>query len=207
MTLRKDFFCAILYNDFFAGFFAKSGISPTLCFLRRVNRGDNMETGRKDGWKSLRAIVEGLGYECVGIALVTEERAVFLRVFIDSVGGIQVRDCEIVSKAVSAFLDEHEEYIPGKYFLEVSSPGIERPLFTPEDYKRFIGKKARLRVRLPVQGRKSLSGLILSADDDAVELEIDADTPEEMTAVRIAFDIITKGNLAFEEKKDKRRNS
>lgn len=80
-------------------------------------------------------------------------------------------------------------------------------MFTPEDYKRFIGKKARLRVRLPVQGRKSLSGLILSADDDAVELEIDADTPEEMTAVRISFDIITKGNLAFEEKKDKRRNS
>ena len=166
-----------------------------------------METGKKDGWKSLRKIVEGLGYECVGITLVTEERAVFLRVFIDSVGGIQVRDCEIVSKAVSTFLDEHEEYIPGKFFLEVSSPGIERPLFTPEDYTRFIGKKARIRVRLPVQGRKSLYGRILSVDDEAIDFEIDADVPEERGAFRIPFDTITKGNLAFEEKKDKRRNS
>ena len=166
-----------------------------------------METGRKDGWKPLREIVEGLGYECVGIVLVTEERAVFLRVFIDSVGGIQVRDCEIVSKAVSAFLDEHEEYIPGKFFLEVSSPGIERPLFSPEDYMRFIGKKARIRVRIPVHGRKSLSGRILRADEHSIDLEIDADVPEESAPVRIPFDIITKGNLAFEEKKDKRRNS
>lgn len=166
-----------------------------------------METVRKDGLKPLRDIVEGLGYECVGITLVTEERVVFLRVFIDSVGGIQVRDCEIVSKAVSAFLDEHEEYIQGKFFLEVSSPGIERPLFSPADYKRFIGKKARIRVRVPVQGRKTLGGLIVSADDDAVDLEFDADVPEERGVVRILFDNITKGNLAFEEKKDKRRNS
>jgi ribosome maturation factor RimP len=89
----------------------------------------------------------------------------------------------------------------------VSSPGIERPLFSPEDYTRFIGKKARIRVRVPVHGRKSLSGRILSADENAIDLEIDADVPEERAPVRIPFDIITKGNLAFEEKKDKRRNS
>lgn len=166
-----------------------------------------METGRKDGWKPLREIVESLGYECVGILLVAEERTVFLRIFIDSVGGIQVRDCEIVSKAVSVFLDKHEEYIPGKFFLEVSSPGIERPLFSPEDYTRFIGKKAHIRVRVPVRGRKNLSGRILSTDENAVDLEVDAGVPEERTPVRIPFDIITKANLVFEEKEDKRRNS
>ena len=166
-----------------------------------------METGKKDGWKPLREVVEELGYECVGIALVTEEKAVFLRVFIDSIGGIQVRDCEIVSKAMSAFLDDHEELVPGKFFLEVSSPGIERPLFTLEDYCRFIGKKVRVRMRTLVLGRKTLSGVILSVENEIISFEVEAENLDESSVVGIPFDTITKGNLVFEEKKDKRRNS
>lgn len=158
-------------------------------------------------WKPLRDIVEGLGYECVGITLVTEERSVFLRVFIDSVGGIEVRDCEIVSKALSAFLDEHEDFVSGKFFLEVSSPGIERPLFTMEDYMRFLGKKARLRTRTPVLGKKSLTGVLLSAHDDMVMLEIYEENTDEKSVAEVPFNVITRGNLVFEEKKDKRRSS
>ena len=170
-----------------------------------------METGRKDGWKPLREIVEGLGYECVGIVLVTEERAVFLRVFIDSVGGIQVRDCEIVSKAVSAFLDEHEEYIPGKFFLEVSSPGIERPLFSLEDYRKFSGKKIKVRTRQEIVGQKRFTGLLLGAGEDGtvlLRLETGRGSDEDET-VRIPFETITKGSLVYEEqdKQDKRRSS
>ncbi len=166
-----------------------------------------MVVSKKDAWKPLRDIVEGLGYECVGIALASEEKALFLRVFIDSVGGILVRDCEIVSKALSAFLDENEDIVQGKFFLEVSSPGIERPLFTPADYARFIGRKARVKTKAPVAGRKSFTGALLSLEDDVLSLEPENDGSSESEVVRIPFEAISKGNLVFEEKKDKRRNS
>ncbi len=167
----------------------------------------DMGTSVKDAWKPLREVVEGLGYECVGIALATEEKAVFLRVFIDSAGGILVRDCEIVSKALSAFLDDNENLVPGQFFLEVSSPGIERPLFTLEDYARFVGKKARIKARTPVLGRKSITGLILSVEDETVVFETEAEKSEEPPVLRVPFEAISRGNLVFEEKKDKRRSS
>ncbi len=185
---------------------AKSGFSHSL-FFTIEKRGMDVDTGGKNAFKPLRVIVSELGYDCVGIELVTEGKAQFLRVFIDMVGGISVRDCETVSKALGSFLDEHPDLVPGKFFLEVSSPGIERPLFDGGDYVRFTGRKARLRTRIPVSGKKSLRGTILSAGDDSVTFELETPDQGEERVVEVPFAIITRGNLVFEEKADKGRSS
>ncbi|MDI9370410.1 MAG: ribosome maturation factor RimP [Synergistota bacterium] len=155
----------------------------------------------------LREIVEKLGYECVGIELVNDGGAAFLRVYIDTLGGVQVKDCELVSRSLSSFLDQNSELVPGKYFLEVSSPGIERPLFNIEDYRRFAGRKVRLKMRPSVRGRKVLRGVILSAENDKVEIMPESDQEGEGTPTGIPLGDISRGNLVYEDDKSKRRSS
>ncbi len=148
----------------------------------------------KNNWEPLRQIVEGLGYECAGIVLVNEEKRQILRVFIDSVGGILVKDCETVSKAMNRFLDEHEDFIRGHFYLEV--------------YRRFCGKKVKIKTRQEIGGQKRFSGILEHVGGDG-EILLRTETgkgPEENETVRIPFEWITKGNLAFEEN-NKRRNS
>ena len=169
------------------------------------------EDREKDNFRALREIVEGLGYECVGITLGNEERRAILRVYIESLGGILVKDCETVSRSLNRFLDENGEYIRGQFYLEVSSPGIERPLFSPEDYRKFRGKKIKLKTRQEISGQKRFTGLLLDVGEDGavlLQLETGRGTEEDET-VHIPFEIITKGNLVYEEqeKQDKRRSS
>ena len=162
----------------------------------------------KDRWEPLREIVEGLGYECAGIAFTVEEKKKFLRVFIDSVGGILVKDCETVSKKISRFLDEHEDVIPGNFYLEVSSPGLERPLFTLEDYLRFSGKRARLKTKSALNGQKRFTGVIEGVREGTVLFLPEGEGPSAAEeTVEIPFDEISTGNLVFEDEKAKRRNS
>ena len=124
---------------------------------------------------AIEKIVVELGYECVNVALVTEDGRPVLRIMIDSLGGINVGDCEMVSKAVNRWLDAPDavsaQELGDKYYLEVSSPGLERPLFTPADYVRFRGKEARIRTVEPVDGRKTHVGFIVNSDDESVALE------------------------------------
>ncbi len=167
----------------------------------------SVEKGR-ESFRELREIVEKLGYESVGITLTNEGNRSILRVYIDSLGGILVKDCENVSREMNRFLDEYPDYIRGQYYLEVSSPGIERPLFSIEDYERFSGKKIKLKTNREVDGQKRFTGLLKAVEEGGVIL-LERDTGrdwEEGDDVRIPFDIITKGNLAFEEQ-DKRRSS
>ena len=162
----------------------------------------------KDRWEPLRKIVEALGYECAGISFTVEEKKHYLRVYIDSIGGILVKDCETVSKKMSQFLDEHEDVIPGNYFLEVSSPGLERPLFTVEDYIRFSGKKARLKTKTALNGQKRFTGLIEGVRDGKILFVPEEENPLNSDEVlEIPFDTISRGNLVFEDEKAKRRNS
>ncbi|MDK2958281.1 MAG: ribosome maturation factor RimP [Synergistaceae bacterium] len=186
--------------------------SPTLCFLIGLQGEIGMDEDRgKEKFGALRKIVEGLGYECVGVTLGNEEKRAILRVYIDSLGGILVKDCETVSRALNRFLDENEDYVRGQFYLEVSSPGIERPLFTLEDYRKFTGKKIRVRTRQEIGGQKRFTGILLGAEEDGtvlLRLETGRGADED-EAVRIPFETITKGNLVFEEqeKQDKRRSS
>jgi ribosome maturation factor RimP len=111
----------------------------------------------------LEPVVSGLGYEWVGLELLSAGARSTLRVYIDREGGITVDDCERVSRQISAVLDV-EDVIRGQYTLEVSSPGLDRPLFTPEQYRRFAGSEVRVQLKDLVQGRRKLDGRLVGID-------------------------------------------
>ncbi len=125
-------------------------------------------------------IVEALGYELVGIEYIRAKGGV-LRVYIDTPSGIKIDDCQLVSEQLSAALDV-EDPISGQYTLEVSSPGLDRPLFRAADFERFAGEQARISVMMPVDGRRKFTGVlkgmqgndvILAVGDEEVRLSLD----------------------------------
>ena len=95
-----------------------------------------------------------------------------LRIFIDKPGGATLADCEMVSHQVSIILDV-EEVIPVRYTLEVSSPGLDRKLLKPADYQRFLGKKAKVSLRVPIDGRRHFVGRLAAFEEGRVGLEIE----------------------------------
>jgi len=115
----------------------------------------------------LEPVIEGLGYECVGLEFRPGRGDACLRVFIDAPAGITVEDCARVSHQVSGVLDV-EDPIAGDYHLEVSSPGLDRPVFKPSDYRRFAGETIRLRLRERIDGRRRLTGRLEGLDDGGV---------------------------------------
>lgn len=121
--------------------------------------------------------VESAGYEVVDVQWKHEQVGWVLRVFVDAPGGITHDDCERVSREISAVLDVHDT-IPHAYNLEVSSPGLDRPLVTLEHFRRFIGKKAKVRLKLGVDGRRNYAGTIVGVDGDARTFTIEVDGKE-----------------------------
>lgn len=113
-----------------------------------------------------------LGYELLGIEHLAQGRHSLLRLYIDSPDGITVEDCERVSHQVSGVL-EVEDPIKGQYTLEVSSPGLDRPLFKLEHYARFIGEVVSLRLVRPLGERRKFKGRLLALREDAVVVEQD----------------------------------
>ena len=122
----------------------------------------------------LRPLVEDLGYEFVGLEHGSNPKNPALVVYIDRPEGIAIEDCERVSREVAALLDV-EDPIPGHYNLEVSSPGLDRPLFTAAHYRRFVGAEARVTVYAPVDGRRKFRGEILGCDEECVRLRQDGE--------------------------------
>lgn len=127
----------------------------------------------------LQPLVEGLGYEFVGLEHRSNPKSPALVIYIDRPGGIAVEDCERVSREVAAVLDV-EDPIPGHYDLEVSSPGLDRPLFTLEQFERFSGATAQVSLFAPLDGRRKFKGEILGIrngvvrlDQDGTEVELD----------------------------------
>jgi len=134
--------------------------------------------------------IEDLGYELLGIEYVPSGKHSILRLYIDSEDGIGVDDCEIVSRQVSAIMDV-EDPITGQYNLEVSSPGIERPLFVVAHYMRFLGHDVRLRTFRPIEGRRNFTGAIGSVSEKSNSLEL----VTELGPVTLDLDLIEKANL------------
>ena len=120
----------------------------------------------------LRPLVEDLGYEFVGLEHGSNPKNPVLAVYIDNEDGIAVEDCEKVSREVAALLDV-EDPIPGHYTLEVSSPGLDRPLFTLEQFEQFVGQVARISLYAPQEGRRKFKGEILGTEGDQVKLALD----------------------------------
>jgi ribosome maturation factor RimP len=138
----------------------------------------------REGW--LRETLQGLGYELVDLE---SSRGGLVRIFIDSPRGITVEDCARVSNHLTrAFAVEGIDYER----LEVSSPGLDRPLKRIEDYGRFAGQKASLRLRLPRDGRRRFEGLLAGVEEGSVLLEVEG------VRLRFAFAEIDRARLVPE---------
>ena len=123
----------------------------------------------------LEPAVRAMGYELVGVEYRSgSPHGSLLRVYIDNERGISVDDCQAVSYQVSGLLDV-EDPIPGRYTLEVSSPGLDRLLFKRDDYVRFTGSLVRLRLAVPLQGRRKYQGRLCSVQGDNIVIEQDGE--------------------------------
>ncbi|MEZ5672738.1 MAG: ribosome maturation factor RimP [Thiotrichaceae bacterium] len=121
----------------------------------------------------LAPAITALGYELLGIERITQgKRGTLLRVFIDCDEGITLDDCERVSHQVSGILDV-EDPIVGKYVLEVSSPGLDRPLFTLDHFSRFVGHKISVKLRRPLDTRRNFSGVLQRVDNNKIFILVD----------------------------------
>ena len=120
----------------------------------------------------LDAPVVALGYELWGIEFIRAGKHSTLRVYIDHANGISVDDCAEASHQVSALLDV-EDPITTEYYLEVSSPGMDRPLLKPEHFARYIGQVATVTLRMAVNNRRKYKGTIKQVDGEMITLTID----------------------------------
>ena len=116
-----------------------------------------------------------------------------VRISIDKPEGVSHGDCETVSQQVGTILDVEDVVPGGRYTLEVSSPGVERKLVKPQDYRRFQGKKAKITLREPLDGRRHWQGTLASFEDGVVALET-----QPGTTIRFPFELVQKANLKFE---------
>lgn len=132
----------------------------------------------------LEKTVGGLGFELVDVELANRGR--LMRIFIDKVDGVDVEDCATVSNHLARLLTvEGVDYDR----LEVSSPGLDRPLKRPQDFARFVGERAQVKVRLPLNGRRRFVGKLQNVGEVGIELDVDGEL------VSIAFTDIDKARL------------
>ncbi|HEX9102893.1 MAG TPA: ribosome maturation factor RimP [Polyangia bacterium] len=140
-------------------------------------------------------VVAGQGYELVDVEFKSELGAWILRVYIDkpgAEGGVGLDDCASVSRELSAVLDV-DDAIPGHYSLEVSSPGLNRPLKKEADFARFVGKKAKIRTRHPVgESRRNFSGTLVAVAAGKVQIDVGDQVCE------VPVDDVEKANLVYE---------
>lgn len=128
-------------------------------------------------------VLADLGLECLGVEFNPSQGQSTLRVYVDLLSGdtedasvdeerreVGIEDCEKASRELSALLDV-EDPIPGHYVLEVSSPGIDRPLFTAEQFERVVGQEVKVLLKMPLDGRRRLRGKLVAVRDGQIALE------------------------------------
>ena len=142
-------------------------------------------------------VVEAEGCELVDVELAGKSGFWVLRIFIDKDGGVTVENCAACSRQISLLLDA-EDIIDEKYTLEVSSPGLTRPLKKPEHYERAIGKLIAIRARQLMDGKRELIGVIKTVTNESVTIV----APEGDDEITIGFENISKANLEFEAGKN-----
>ena len=154
-----------------------------------MTRKENYESRSE---KLLLPIMEECGFELVDVEYVKEGGTWYLRAYIDKPGGITINDCETVSRQFGELLDQ-EDFIEDSYVLEVSSPGLGRPLKKEKDFERSLGEKIEIRLYKALDGAKEYTGVLEAYDKDTVTIrtEDDADMTierEKIALVRLAFD-------------------
>ena len=136
--------------------------------------------------------ISSMGYELVGVEFQTGgPGGGLLRVYIDTENGISADDCQKVSYQVSGILDV-EDPIPGHYTLEISSPGLDRLLFRPQDFERFAGQLIKLRTAYPIEGQRKFKGRLVGMQGDNVVFEQDD------MEISLPFDQIEQARLVPE---------
>lgn len=139
----------------------------------------------------LQPLVDACGFELVDVEYVKEAGNWYLRAYIDKPGGIAVDDCEVISRALSDKLDE-EDFIDDSYILEVSSPGLLRPLKKDKDFARSIGKEIEVRTFRAIDKQKEFTGVLKEFDKDSFTIVIEENEMTfqraETALVRLAFD-------------------
>lgn len=133
-------------------------------------------------------IANALGYDLWGIEYVSHAKQTLVRIYIDSANGIDVDDCAKLSRQVSSVFDV-EDPIMGEYSLEVSSPGMDRPLFTLEQFGRYIGEQVKVRLRMPYEGRKNFSGKMTGIEGEDIVVVLDGHE------YLLPFDLIDKAHI------------
>ena len=123
-------------------------------------------------YQLLEPAVKSLGFELWGIEFQSQGRHSTVCIYIESEKGINVDDCAAVSHQLSGILDV-EDPISGEYTLEVSSPGLDRPLFSLEQCQRYVGEQLNIRMRIPFEGRRKFTGLLASIENDELMLQLD----------------------------------
>ena len=119
----------------------------------------------------IEPVVQSLGLEFWGLEFLQGQRST-LRIYIENPEGVSITDCEKVSRQVSSTLDV-EDPIQGEYVLEVSSPGMDRPLYSLEQFERFVGSDVSVRLRLPYEGRRKFKGRLLGIEGNDVVMLVD----------------------------------
>lgn len=137
----------------------------------------------------LEPTISGLGYELLGLEYLGQGKHSRLRLYIDGPNGIGLDDCEKVSRQASGVLDV-DDPIKGQYSLEVSSPGLDRPLFKAAHFARYLGQKVKLRTRLPVLGQRNFQGDIRSVENNDIYIVI-----ESGEQLKLAIQDIERANL------------
>ena len=136
----------------------------------------------------LEPVVEAMGCQLWGLEYFTQGRSSTLRLYIDRPEGVGLKECEQVSRQVSSVLDV-EDPIAGEYTLEVSSPGVDRPLYTLDQFRRFVGEQVAIKLRSAFEGRRKVSGALRAVEND--EVIIQAEGHEYL----LPFELIEKANI------------
>lgn len=123
-------------------------------------------------YEMVKPIADELNYDIYHVEYVKENGELYLRIYIEKDGGITLSDCEALSRRVSDLMDEKDP-IKDPYFLEVSSPGLNRTLFTEEHYKKFIGREVMVKFTKSVDGKKNIKGILKEVNEDSIVVEAD----------------------------------
>ena len=157
------------------------GLVPIFCFRQMVKQNKKLVD-------LLEPVISAMGYEMLGVEQISQGKSTTLRIYIDKEAGINVNDCQQVSHQVTGVLDVNDP-IKGAYHLEVSSPGVDRPLFTLAQFMRFCHHKVKIVLYTKLDGRKNFTGTIDSVTTEAIVLGYDDEE------IEIPVDMIEKAHL------------
>ncbi len=150
-----------------------------------------MKTGVELVTSLVGPTISALGLELWGIEHLSQGKYSLIRIYIEREKGVSIEDCEKVSRQVSALLDV-EEPISGEFTLEVSSPGLDRPLFNVRQFEQFTGSEVRFRTRKPIEGRRKFKGCIEGVSGEVVSVQVEG------KKFQFQQSDIEKANIVFE---------